>query len=46
MVGRDDIVDAAACMVTAYRIVNGQAMTLPDGDAQTDERRLRMEILA
>jgi predicted RNase H-like nuclease len=46
LVGRDDIVDAAACLVTAYRIAKGQAVTLPDGDAQTDERGLRMEIIA
>jgi predicted RNase H-like nuclease len=46
VVGRDDIVDAAACLVTAYRIANGQAMTLPVGEPQTDERGLRMEIVA
>jgi predicted RNase H-like nuclease len=45
-VGRDDIVDAAACLVTAYRIANGLALTLPLGEPQIDERGLRMEIVA
>jgi predicted RNase H-like nuclease len=46
MVGRDDVVDAAACLVTAYRIATGQARTLPAGRPQRDARGLRMEIVA
>jgi predicted RNase H-like nuclease len=46
IVGRDDIVDAVACLVTAYRIATGEAMTLPAGEPQVDERGLRMEIVS
>jgi predicted RNase H-like nuclease len=46
VVGRDDIVDAVACLVAAFRIANGQALTLPSGDPECDARGLRMEILA
>lgn len=46
VVGRDDIVDAAVCLVTASRIVSGAALTLPGGEPQIDERGLRMEIVA
>lgn len=46
VVGRDDIVDAAAWLVTAYRIAGGLALTLPGGEPQTDARGLRMEIVA
>ena len=45
-VGRDDIVDAVACLVTALRIVTGQAKTLPEGEPERDARGLRMEIVA
>jgi len=45
-VGRDDIVDAVACLATAQRIVTGRARTLPDGAPQVDRRGLRMEIVA
>jgi predicted RNase H-like nuclease len=48
-VGRDDIVDAAACLVTAQRIAAGSARTFPPDDAggpDWDARGLRMEIVA
>jgi predicted RNase H-like nuclease len=45
VVGRDDIVDAAACLVTAARIARGVALTLPSGKPQIDARGLRMEIV-
>jgi predicted RNase H-like nuclease len=43
---RDDVVDAVACLVTALRIVTGQALTLPAGGPELDARGLRMEIVA
>jgi predicted RNase H-like nuclease len=46
VVGRDDIVDAVVCLVTALRIVTGHAVTLPEGDPEHDARGLRMEIVA
>lgn len=46
VVGRDDIVDAVACVVSALRILTGTALTLPAGDPEFDARGLRMEILA
>jgi predicted RNase H-like nuclease len=48
-VGRDDIVDAVACLVTAQRIADGTARTFPADDAggpELDARGLRMEIVA
>jgi predicted RNase H-like nuclease len=45
-VARDDVVDAAACLVAAYRIARGLALTLPAGEPQIDARGLRMEIVA
>lgn len=45
-VGRDDIIDAVACLVTAYRIFTGVARVLPEGDVPRDEHGLRMEIVA
>lgn len=45
-VTRDDIVDAAACLVTALRIAAGVAIVLPESDIPTDDRALRMEIVA
>lgn len=44
--GRDDVVDAVACLVTALRIVAGDALTLPAGEPAYDARGLRMEIVA
>jgi predicted RNase H-like nuclease len=43
--GRDDVVDAAACLVAASRIVRGVSMTLPTGAPECDARGLRMEIV-
>ena len=43
---RDDIVDAAACLVTAGRIARGQATFLPAGPAPCDVRGRRMQIAA
>ena len=46
VVGRDDIVDAVACLVTALRIARGEEQTLPEGEPECDARGLRMEIVA
>lgn len=46
VVGCDDVVDAVACLVSAYRIATGQALTLPYDGPQLDARGLRMEIVA
>ncbi|MCC7368975.1 MAG: DUF429 domain-containing protein [Chloroflexi bacterium] len=46
VVGRDDIVDAVACLVAAYRVTAGLALVLPAGPPAFDERGLRMEIVA
>jgi len=43
---RADIIDALVCLVTAHRIANGTATTLPRGRVPTDSRGLRMEMLA
>jgi predicted RNase H-like nuclease len=40
----DDLLDAAACLVTARRILTRRAMVL--GDGSLDARNLRMEIVA
>jgi len=45
-VKRDDIVDAAACLVTAARLASGQATFLPPGPAPRDDRGRRMQIAA
>lgn len=45
MVARDDIVDAAACLVTAYRIAAGKELALPSDRVLRDARGLRMEIV-
>ncbi len=45
-VDRVDIVDALVCLLTAHRIANGTATTLPRGRVPTDARGLRMEMLA
>ena len=45
-VGRDDVIDAVACLVSALRITKGQATTLPAGPPERDARGLRMEIVA
>lgn len=42
----DDLLDAAACLVTALRVRQGRAVVLPDGPAERDARGLRMEIVA
>jgi predicted RNase H-like nuclease len=43
--GRDDVVDAAACLIAALRIAQGVALTLPAGAPEYDARGLRMEIV-
>ena len=43
---RDDIIDAAACLVTARRLASGDAMVLPVGAAPLDARGLLMEMVA
>ncbi|SDF50873.1 Predicted nuclease (RNAse H fold) [Limimonas halophila] len=40
----DDVVDAAACALTAARVAAGTAGRLPDGEPPRDARGLRMEI--
>jgi predicted RNase H-like nuclease len=45
-VGRDDLLDAAACLVTAQRVMRGRSIVLPRGDQPVDSRGLRMEIVA
>jgi predicted RNase H-like nuclease len=45
-VGADDILDAVACLVTAIRLVSGNATTLPADVVEYDARGLRMEIVA
>lgn len=42
----DDLLDAAACLVTAHRIRHGRALVLPEGKPERDARGLRMEIAA
>lgn len=43
---RDDIIDAVACLVTARRLLSGEAMILPTGAVPLDARGLRMEMVA
>lgn len=45
-VGRVNILDALACLITAQRIATGSATTLPRGRPQLDSHGLRMEMLA
>ncbi len=45
-VARDDVVDAVACLVAAWRIGEGKALVLPAGGVERDTRGLRMEIVA
>lgn len=42
----DDVLDAAACLATARRILEGRAQVLPEGTGERDARGLRMEIVA
>jgi len=42
----DDLLDAAACLVTALRVRQERAVVLPDGPPERDARGLRMEIVA
>jgi predicted RNase H-like nuclease len=41
----DDVLDALACLVAAWRIANGNEITLPAGREEHDVRGLRMEIV-
>ncbi|MGI9147050.1 MAG: DUF429 domain-containing protein [Chloroflexota bacterium] len=45
-VARDDIVDAAACLLTAGRLMRGQAMLRPTGPPPVDALGRRMQIAA
>jgi predicted RNase H-like nuclease len=45
-VAGDDIVDAAACLLTAARVARGQAAFLPPGSPPSDVRGRRMQIAA
>jgi len=40
----DDLVDALACLITAYRIFRGEACHFPSGREEYDSHGLRMEI--
>jgi predicted RNase H-like nuclease len=42
----DDLLDALACAWTARRWIAGEAVILPDGADEYDERGLRMRIVA
>ena len=42
----DDLIDAAACLVTAYRISRGMERSFPEAAVERDARGLRMEIVA
>lgn len=42
----DDVLDAAACLVTAWRMARGEEWVLPEGRVEYDQRGLRMEIVA
>lgn len=46
LVARDDVLDAAACLVAAHRLHTGGALSLPLGETPRDARGLRMTILA
>jgi predicted RNase H-like nuclease len=45
-VARDDVVDAAACLVSAWRTLHGTALLFPSDTPEYDARGLRMEIVA
>jgi predicted RNase H-like nuclease len=45
-VARDDLLDAAACLVTTQRVMRSHAIVLPRGEPRIDGRGLRMEIVA
>jgi predicted RNase H-like nuclease len=45
-VALDDVIDAAACLVAAHRIAQGTACVLPCDRSESDQRGLRMEIVA
>jgi predicted RNase H-like nuclease len=40
----DDLIDAAACLMSAKRVREGKAIVL--GDAAIDQRGLRLKIVA
>jgi predicted RNase H-like nuclease len=44
-VSRDEIVDAAACLVIAHLTIRDDILVLPEGEVQLDSRGLRMEIV-
>ena len=46
LVGTDDVIDAVACLVTAFRLASGVAHVIPRGIVQRDARGLRMEMVA
>jgi predicted RNase H-like nuclease len=43
---RDDIIDAVACLITAQRLITGDAVVMPSGPVPLDARGLRMEMVA
>lgn len=45
-VGKDDLLDALACLATARRIQRGTAIVIPADRVELDARSLRMEIVA
>ncbi len=44
-VSRDEIVDAAACLVIAHLTIRDDILVLPEDEVQIDSRGLRMEIV-
>ena len=42
----DDLIDAVACLITAYRVSKHIAVVFPDDCEQFDPRGLRVEIVA
>jgi hypothetical protein len=42
----DDLIDAAACLLAAERIMHDKARVYPRKHTQKDRRHLRMEIVA
>ena len=46
LVGVDDLIDAAACLLAAERIARDKARVYPRKHTQRDRRHLRMEIVA
>ena len=42
----DDLIDAIACLTTAFRVMTNTAFSLPNDQDERNARGLRMEIVA